>query len=77
MTGTDLDVAVAEARARYAEVRPISAGWSDRAAKVVPGDLLGNCTAGLLGRSPAPVSLLPLPRSRLLRGPTGARNGRP
>ena len=50
MTGTDLDVAVAEARARYAEARPISAGWSDRAAKVMPG---GN-TRSILQFEPFP-----------------------
>lgn len=50
MTGTDLDVAVAEARVRYAEARPISAGWSDRAAKVMPG---GN-TRSILQFEPFP-----------------------
>ncbi|HEU5083171.1 MAG TPA: aspartate aminotransferase family protein [Acidimicrobiales bacterium] len=37
MTGSDLDGAVDEARARYAAARPRSAGWSDRASRVLPG----------------------------------------
>src|SRR5690606_12989178 len=50
MTGTDLDRAVADARARYAEARPISADWADRAAKVMPG---GN-TRSILQFEPFP-----------------------
>lgn len=37
MTDAELDRAVDEARARYAAARPRSAGWSDRASRVLPG----------------------------------------
>ncbi|MCO8128743.1 aspartate aminotransferase family protein [Acidimicrobiia bacterium EGI L10123] len=50
MTGIDLDRAVDEARARYAAARPISASWSERAARVLPG---GN-TRSILHFEPFP-----------------------
>ena len=50
MTGTELDRAVDEARARYAAARPQSAGWSDRASRVLPG---GN-TRSILHFEPFP-----------------------
>ena len=50
MIGTDLDLAVAQARARYADARPISAAWSQRAVRVMPG---GN-TRSILHFEPFP-----------------------
>ena len=50
MTEIDLDRAVDDARSRYAEARPVSAAWSERAARVMPG---GN-TRSILQFAPFP-----------------------
>jgi glutamate-1-semialdehyde 2,1-aminomutase len=53
MTEMDLARAVEEARARYAEARPISADWSARAGRVMPG---GN-TRSVLHFEPFPFRI--------------------